>query len=83
METENVGAGNSRTHQIVATMKEKKVSTMEEKCRRAGIIEQIVQDDYADEDTDAADVALDELWKDDSRSDAVIAHVVAMRIAYP
>jgi hypothetical protein len=64
-------------------MKEKKMSTMEEKHRRAGVIEQIVQDDYCDEDTDAADLALDELIRNDSRSDAVIAHIVAMRIQQP
>jgi hypothetical protein len=61
-------------------MKGKKMSTMDEKCRRALVIEHIVQDDYCDEDTDAADLALDELIHDDSRSDATIAHVVAMKI---
>lgn len=59
------------------------MSTMEEKHLRASIIEHIVQDDYFDEDTDAADLALDELIQNDSRSDKDIAHAVAMRIQHP
>lgn len=47
---------------------------------RAHLIEQIVQDKYLDEDTDAVDLAFDELWIDASRSDNQIAQVVAMRI---
>lgn len=50
---------------------------------RARTIERIVQQDYLDEDTDAADIALDEIISDGSRSDAVIAQVVAQRIAQP
>jgi hypothetical protein len=57
------------------------MSSMEEKCRRASIIEHMVQDDYADEHTDVRDLVLSELILDDSRSDASIAHAVAMRIA--
>jgi hypothetical protein len=59
------------------------VTSIQEKCDRANKIEQIVQDSYCDEDTDAADLALDELMTDDSRSDADIAHAVAMRISFP
>lgn len=59
------------------------MSTIEERHMRARIIEQIVQDDYCDEDTDAADLAFDELWQDDSRSDKEIAVAVAMRISFP
>jgi hypothetical protein len=47
---------------------------------RAGRIEQIVRDDYFDENVAAIDLALDELLKNELRSDSAIAHAVAMRI---
>jgi hypothetical protein len=47
---------------------------------RAGRIERIVQDDYFDEAIVAVDLALDELLKNELRSDSAIAHAVAMRI---
>jgi hypothetical protein len=47
---------------------------------RAGRIERIVQDDYFDEAIAAVDLALDELLKNELRSDSAIAHAVAMRI---
>ena len=59
------------------------MSSMQEKYVRAGVIEHIVQEDYCDENTDAVDLALDELCRDDSRSDSTIAHAVAMRISFP
>lgn len=58
-------------------------STIEEKIRRARIIEQIVQDDYLDEDTDAEDLALGELMDNENRSDKEIALIVAMKINQP
>ena len=48
---------------------------------RAGRIERIVQDDYFDEAVAAIDLALDELLKNELRSDSAIAHAVAMRIS--
>jgi hypothetical protein len=48
---------------------------------RAGRIERIVQDDYFDEAVAAVDLALDELLKNEMRSDDAIAHAVAMRIS--
>ena len=50
---------------------------------RAEAIEQIVCKEYCDKDTDAADLALDELASDPDRSDAVIAAAVAQRILQP
>lgn len=50
---------------------------------RARLIEEIVRNEYLDEDTDAADLALDELARDDTRTDNEIAKVVSMRIAQP
>jgi hypothetical protein len=51
--------------------------------KRAKVIEKIVCEQYCDEDTDAADLALDELRKDASRSDAEIARHVAQLIMQP
>lgn len=51
--------------------------------QRASTIEKIVCRDYCDEDTDAADLALDELRKNPARSDKEIARVVAQRILQP
>ena len=48
---------------------------------RASRIEQIVRNDYFDDDVVAADLALDELLKNEMRSDSAIAHAVAMRIS--
>ena len=48
---------------------------------RALTIEKIVCEKYCDEDTDAADLALDELHRDSNRTDKDIAYQVAMRIA--
>jgi hypothetical protein len=48
---------------------------------RASRIEQIVRDDYFDEGVAAGDLALDELLKNELRSDSAIAHAVAMRIS--
>ena len=50
---------------------------------RADAIEKIVQQEYCDEWSDAADLALDELASDPDRSDAVIAAAVAQRILQP
>lgn len=55
----------------------------QERFVRARLIEHIVQEDYFDEETDAADIALDELQHDDTRNDQAIAHAVAMRIQFP
>ena len=51
--------------------------------KRAKLIEDIVCKLYCDKDTDAADLALDELNADSTRSDEEIAHTVAMRILQP
>lgn len=51
--------------------------------QRAKAIEKIVCEEYCDEDTDAADLALDELRRDASRSDAEIARHVAQLIMQP
>ena len=48
---------------------------------RAGRIERIIQTDYFDEGVSAIDLALDELLKNELRSDDAIAHAVAMRIS--
>jgi hypothetical protein len=50
---------------------------------RSAIIEKIVQSQYCDEDTDAADLAFDELVLNPSRTDKQIALVVAQRILQP
>lgn len=50
---------------------------------RALLIEKIVCEEYCDEDTDAADLALDELHRDANRSDKSIARVVSQRILHP
>ena len=50
---------------------------------RASRIERIVQDDYFDEAVAAADLVLDELLKNELRSDGAVAHAVAMRIGAP
>jgi len=47
---------------------------------RAECIEQIVCEQYCDEDTDAADLAYDELRSDPSRTNEEIARVVAQCI---
>jgi hypothetical protein len=51
--------------------------------QRAATIEAIVCRDYLDQDTDAADIALDEIKRDPDRSDDTIAYVVAMRVVQP
>jgi hypothetical protein len=48
--------------------------------QRAAAIEAIVCRDYLDADTDAADIALEEIQRNPDRSDDTIAHVVAMRV---
>ena len=50
---------------------------------RAIKIEQIVCDKYCDPETDAADVALDELHQNSNRTNDEIAYTVAMRIVCP
>jgi len=50
---------------------------------RAGRIERIIQTDYFDEGVSAIDLALEELLKDERRSDGAVAHAVAMRIGTP
>lgn len=50
---------------------------------RAKQIERIVCEQYCDEDTDAADLAADEIQRDGSRSDGEIARAVAQRILQP
>jgi hypothetical protein len=50
---------------------------------RAGRIERIIQTDYFDEGVAAIDLALEELLKDERRSDGAVAHAVAMRIGTP
>lgn len=50
---------------------------------RAGAIEKIVCEQYCDKDTDAADLALDELMFNPTRSDFEIARAVAQRILQP
>ena len=69
--------------ELISLLKGETVSTIQEKCQRANTIEQIVQDQYADEDTDAADLALDEILTNENRTDKEIAAAVAMRITYP
>jgi hypothetical protein len=51
--------------------------------RRASYIEILVCKRYCDDDTDAADLALDEIRINPNRSDELIAHVVAQRILQP
>lgn len=48
---------------------------------RALRIEEIVCRDYADDGTDAADLALEELHRNSNRSDDDIALMVAVRLA--
>ena len=50
---------------------------------RAFKIEKMVCEKYFDEETDAADIALDELHKNSNRTDDDIAYQVAMRISCP
>jgi hypothetical protein len=48
--------------------------------QRASLIEGLVRGHYCEEDTDAADLALDELRQNPKRTDMQIALVVAQRI---
>jgi len=50
---------------------------------RARVIEKLVQENYADEDTDAADLAFEAVLENPERTDDEIARVVAQRILQP
>jgi hypothetical protein len=51
--------------------------------QRASAIEGLVRGHYCDEDTDAVDLALDELRQNPNRTDMEIAQAVAQRILQP
>lgn len=60
-----------------------RLTAMENVSKRAKAIEVLVREYEGLEETDAADLAHDEIMTNPGRSDKEIAHFLAMRLAFP